>query len=170
LQVILRAVDPTMVALEVPWFWPVWSPALASRSAVYRGQAGAAARLPDRAEATAAVLRLPKTRTVQSVVIDPRSPGATLIKPLTDAEVTVTRPSTSDVTVAHGTFLDERAAGRLRHAEQPELGAQRRRGGATAWQRHAGRRIAAVRCHLGRLGSALRPDRIRSTRERLVTR
>ena len=74
-QVILRAVDPTMVALEVPWFWPVWSPALASRSAVDRGQAGAAARLPDRTEATAAVLRLRKTRTVQSVAIDPRSPS-----------------------------------------------------------------------------------------------
>jgi hypothetical protein len=45
------------------------------------------------------------------------------------------------IAVAHGTFLDELAAGRLRHAGQPELdaavrhGAQRPLGGATAWQR-----------------------------------
>jgi hypothetical protein len=92
-------------------------------------------------EATSTVLRLRKTRTVQSVVIDPHSPGATLIKPLTDADVTVTQPSTSDIAVAHGALLDELAAGRLRHAGQPELdaavrhGAQRPLGGATAWQR-----------------------------------
>ena len=92
-------------------------------------------------EATSTILRLRKTRKVQSVVIDPHSPGATLIKPLTDAEVTVTQPSTSDIAVAHGTFLDELAAGRLRHAGQPELdaavrhGAQRPLGGAAAWQR-----------------------------------
>ena len=90
---------------------------------------------------TSTVLQLRKTRTVQSVVIDPHSPGATLIKPLTDAEVTVTQPSTSDIAVAHGSFLDELAAGRLRPAGQPELdaavrhGAQRPLGGATAWQR-----------------------------------
>jgi hypothetical protein len=54
-------------------------------------------------DATATVLRLRKTRTVQAVVIDPPSPGATLIKPLTDAEVAVTQPSTSDIAVAHGT-------------------------------------------------------------------
>jgi hypothetical protein len=62
------------------------------------------------------VQRLRKTRTVQSVVIDPHSPGATLIKPLTDAEVHVTQPSTRDIAVAHGLILDELAAGRLRHA------------------------------------------------------
>jgi hypothetical protein len=67
--------------------------------------------------------------------------GATLIKPLTNAAVHVTQPSTSDIAVAHSTFLDELAAGRLRHAGQPELdaaarhGAQRPLGGATAWQR-----------------------------------
>jgi hypothetical protein len=36
-------------------------------------------------EATSTFLRLRRTRTVQSVTIDPHSPGATLIKPLTDA-------------------------------------------------------------------------------------
>jgi len=92
-------------------------------------------------EARPTILRLRKARTVQSVVIDPHSPGATLIKPLTDAEVTVTQPSTSDIAVAQGTFLDELAAGRLRHAGQPELnaavrhGTRRPLGGATAWQR-----------------------------------
>jgi hypothetical protein len=47
----------------------------------------------------------------------------------------------SDIAVAHGTFLDELTAGRLRHAGQPELtsairhGQQRRLGGAMAWER-----------------------------------
>jgi hypothetical protein len=92
-------------------------------------------------DATSTVLRLRETRTVQTVVIDPHSPGATLIKPLTDGEIAVTQPSTSDIAVAHGTFLDELAAGRLRHAGQAELdaavrhGAQRPLSGATAWQR-----------------------------------
>jgi hypothetical protein len=55
--------------------------------------------------------------------------------------VTVTQPSTSDIAVAHGLFIDELAAGRLGHAGQPELdaavrhGIQRPLGGATAWQR-----------------------------------
>jgi hypothetical protein len=113
-----------------------------------------------RTDATSTVLRLRKTRTVRTVVIDPHSPGATLIKPLTDAEVHVTQPSTSDMAVAHGTFLDELAAGRLRHAGQPELdtavrhGAQRPLGGATgvAATRHASRPLTAVRGDISRLG------------------
>jgi hypothetical protein len=76
------------------------------------------------AQATSTFLRLHKTRTVQSVVIDAHSPGATLIKPLTDAAVTVTRPSASDVAVAYSRFLDGLATGRLSHA----LGAPGRRG------------------------------------------
>ncbi len=62
-------------------------------------------------------------------------------KQLADAEVAVTQPLTSDIAVVHGSFLDELAAGRLRHAGQPELdaavrhGAQRPLGGALAWQR-----------------------------------
>lgn len=44
-------------------------------------------------EATSTILRLRKTRTVQSVVIDPHSPGATLIKPLAEAGIEVTQPS-----------------------------------------------------------------------------
>ena len=89
-----------------------------------------------------------------------------LIKPLTDAEVNVTQPSTSDVAFAHGTFLDKLTAGRLRRAGQPELDAvvrvrraapPRRRHGVAA-ARHASRRLAARR-----LGTAPRPSRIRST-------
>jgi len=50
----------------------------------------------------------------------------------------VTRPTSADVVVAHGGFLDALAAGRVRHAGQPELTAaarhlqQRRLGGASA--------------------------------------
>jgi hypothetical protein len=87
------------------------------------------------------VLRLRGERTVFAVGVDPRSPAATAVKPLTDAKVDLAQLSTHDVAVAHGEFLDAVAAGRLRHTGQPELtaairhGAQRRLGGATAWER-----------------------------------
>jgi hypothetical protein len=80
-------------------------------------------------------------RTVLAVILDPHSPGATLIAPLKAAGIKVTELSTSDVAVAHGEFLDELAAGRIRHAGQPILdaavrhGTQRTLGGASAWQR-----------------------------------
>jgi len=76
-----------------------------------------------------------------AVVIDPRSQAATLIKPLKDSKIKVLEPSTSDVVVAHGRFLDELTAGRLRHVEHPRLteaaraGRQRRLAGAQAWDR-----------------------------------
>ena len=50
-------------------------------------------------------------------------------------------PSSHDTAVAHGVFRDELAAGRLRHAGEPELtaavraGVERPLGGAAAWQR-----------------------------------
>jgi hypothetical protein len=140
--VILRDVDPAMVALEVATVlagvavgtgFPLGQLIEAKRARLLASLTGT--------DATSTVLRLRKTRTVQSVVIDPHSPGATLIKPLTDAEVHVTQPSTRDIAVAHGLILDELAAGRLRHAGQPKLdaavrhGAQRPLGGATAWAR-----------------------------------
>jgi hypothetical protein len=87
------------------------------------------------------VLRLRAERTVTAVGLDPRSPAATALKPLRDAGVDVSELSTHDVAVAHGQFVDAVAAGRLRHTGQPELtaairhGAQRRLGGATAWER-----------------------------------
>jgi hypothetical protein len=84
-------------------------------------------------------------RKVRAVAIDPHSPAATLIKPLTvplrNAGVKLLEPSTSDVVVAHGNFLDTLAAGRLRHAGQPKLtdavraGTQRPMGGAVGWAR-----------------------------------
>ena len=52
-----------------------------------------------------AALRL--ARAGATVVVDGRSHAATLIRPLTDAGVQVTQPSTSDVAVATGQFLDE---------------------------------------------------------------
>jgi hypothetical protein len=95
----------------------------------------------DGTDAVGAVLAESEDRTVLAVVVDPRSPGATLISPLTAAGIEVTELSTSDVAVAHGEFLDELTAGRIRHAGQPELtaavrhGTQRPLGGASAWQR-----------------------------------
>lgn len=100
-----------------------------------------AAYLDGAGEAVSTVLGLRAERTVNAVVIDPHSPAATLIKPLTDAGVTVTQPSTVDVVVAHGEFLDTLTAGRLRHAGQPELdaavrhGTQRPLAGANTWSR-----------------------------------
>lgn len=85
------------------------------------------------------------SRKLQAVAIDPHSPEATLIKPLIDplrnAGVKLLEPSTSDVVVAHGNFLDTLAAGRLRHAGHPKLtdavraGTQRPMGGAVGWAR-----------------------------------
>jgi hypothetical protein len=84
-------------------------------------------------------------RKMRAVAIDPHSPAATLIKPLSDplrnAGVKLLLPSTSDVVVAHGNFLDALAAGRLRHAGQSKLtaavraGTQRPMGGAVGWTR-----------------------------------
>ena len=84
------------------------------------------------------VLRLRAERKVLAVVVDPHSHAATAIRPLEAAGIKVTRPTSADVVVAHGGFLDALAAGRVRHAGQPELTAaarhlqQRRLGGASA--------------------------------------
>jgi hypothetical protein len=93
------------------------------------------------AEAPAAVLLLRAEREAYAVIVDPRSPAATLIRPLSDAGVALTEPSTSDVAVGHGTFLDELNAGRLKLAPHPALDAaarhaeQRHLGGGSTWQR-----------------------------------
>ena len=92
-------------------------------------------------DALPAVVAIRAERTVLAVVVDPHSHAATLIRPLEAAGVAVTRPTSSDVVVAHGLFLDALAAGRVRHAGQAELTAaarhleQRRLGGATAPER-----------------------------------
>jgi hypothetical protein len=76
-----------------------------------------------------------------SVVIDSRSQAATLIKPLAEAGIVVREPSTQDVAVAHGEFLDLVGDGRLAHLDQPPLTAavraaqQRPLAGAQAWER-----------------------------------
>jgi hypothetical protein len=94
---------------------------------------------------TAAVLQLQQERTVLAVVVDPRSNAATAIRPLEEAGVTVTKPTSSDLAVAHGGFLDALDAGRIRHRGQPELTAamrhleQRRLGGASAPERRGAR-------------------------------
>lgn len=57
------------------------------------------------------------------VVIDPRSPAATLVEPLQALGVVLTIPNTHEVAVAHGRFIDELRAGRLRIADHPQLDA-----------------------------------------------
>jgi hypothetical protein len=95
----------------------------------------------DGTDPTAAVLELKEARTVYAVVVDSHSHASTCIRPLEAAGVTITRPSSSDLVVAHGGFLDLLAAGRIRHQGQAELTAaaraleQRRLGGATAPER-----------------------------------
>lgn len=73
--------------------------------------------------------------------LDPKSQTATLIKPLTELGLPVTRLSAEDVAVAHGEFMDLVAARGLRHLGQEELtaavrgAAQRPLAGARAWER-----------------------------------
>lgn len=57
------------------------------------------------------------------VVIDPRSPAATLIGPLESLGVAVTQVNAHQVAVAHGRFVDELRAGRLKIADHPQLDA-----------------------------------------------
>lgn len=75
------------------------------------------------------------------VVVDGRSQAGTLIRPLADAGILVTQPSTQDVAVAHGDFMDLVNDGGLEHLNQPPLTAavrsaqQRPLAGAQAWER-----------------------------------
>jgi hypothetical protein len=102
-----------------------------------------AAYLPG-ADPVGAVLALRGERKVCATVIDPHSHAATAIAPLEQAGVKITRPSSSDLVVAHGGFLDALRAGRIRHHGQAELTTamrvleQRRLGGATAPDRRGG--------------------------------
>jgi hypothetical protein len=95
----------------------------------------------DGTDPTATVLGLREEWAVLAVVVDPHSHAATTIRPLEAAGVTVTRPTGGDVAEAHGLFLDELAAGRIRHQGQVQLTAamrhleQRRMGGAAAPER-----------------------------------
>lgn len=90
------------------------------------------------ADPLGAVLTLRAERKIRATVVDPHSHAATAIRPLEAAGVKVTRPTSADVVVAHGGFLDALRAGRVRHHGQAELTTamrlleQRRLGGATA--------------------------------------
>jgi hypothetical protein len=76
-----------------------------------------------------------------ATIVDPRSQAGTLLRPLAEAGVFVTQPSTQDVVVAHGELLDLVNDGRLAHLNQPPLTAavqaaqQRPLAGAQAWER-----------------------------------
>ena len=78
------------------------------------------------------------------VVIDPRSQAGTLLAPLSEAGILVTQPTTADVVIAHGEFLDLVTQGLLEHLDQPPLtaavraGMQRPLAGAQAWERRVG--------------------------------
>jgi hypothetical protein len=99
------------------------------------------ARYLDGTDPVQAVLELRQQRTVTAVVVDPHSHAATCIRPLEAAGVQVTTPTSVDLVVAHGGFLDALAAGRIRHQGQAPLTSamrhleQRRLGGATAPER-----------------------------------
>lgn len=88
------------------------------------------------------VLRAADGLAALAVVIDPHSQAATLLHPLEEQKLKIVlTPNTSDVVVAHGRFLDELAAGRLRHVSHPRLdeaaraGTQRRLSGAQTWDK-----------------------------------
>lgn len=76
-----------------------------------------------------------------AVVVDGRSQAGTLLKPLADLGIIAVQPSTQDVAVAHGEFLDLVGDGGLEHLDQPPLTAavraaqQRSLAGAQALER-----------------------------------
>jgi hypothetical protein len=100
-----------------------------------------AAYLDGTAGVVDAVQELRVNRRVDAVAIDPHSHAANLIRMLTEAGIRVTELSSRDVAAAHGQFLDELAAGRLRHVGDPRLDAavrhatQRPLGGGDTWLR-----------------------------------
>ena len=77
----------------------------------------------------------------RAIVIDAAGPAGTLIKPLEDAGVTVTQPTTREVAQAAGRFYDLATERTLRHLGDPDLnaavaGAERRKlSGSWAWTR-----------------------------------
>src|SRR5215207_5586411 len=95
----------------------------------------------DGTEPVAEVLRLRRERTVSKIVVDPHSPAATTIQPLSKEGVRVVELTSHQVAVAYGLFLDELNAGRLKAASNPLLsqavqhGTSRALGGAATWQR-----------------------------------
>lgn len=74
-----------------------------------------------------------------ALVVNPKSQSGTLIEPLKAAGIIAVEPSTEDVAVAHGQFLDLITAGALEHLGQKMLtdavraAQQRPLSGAMAW-------------------------------------
>jgi hypothetical protein len=74
-----------------------------------------------------------------AVAVNPKAQSGTLIRPLAESGILVTEPSTQDVAVAHGDFLDLVNDGGLEHLSQKPLtdavraGQQRPLAGAQAW-------------------------------------
>ena len=91
--------------------------------------------------AVARLVELTQDHDPVAVVVDGRSQSSTLPRALADAGIVVTQPSTADVAVAHGEFLDLVNGGGLAHLDQPFLTAavraaqQRPLAGAAAWER-----------------------------------
>jgi hypothetical protein len=71
--------------------------------------------------APAEIARLCAAHVPAAVVIDGRSPSATLLKPLTDHLVAVKQPSAQEIAIAWGEFMDLVRDGQLAHLDQPEL-------------------------------------------------
>lgn len=77
----------------------------------------------DGSDTAAEVVALCSARDIRQIVVDPRSPASTLIAPLKAARLTVTEPKAVDMAVAHGRFIDELRAGRLKYLPHPALDA-----------------------------------------------
>ncbi len=107
---------PGRVTVEIAWYGPPW-------------------------QAVEHMAGLYERREPVVVVVDGRAQSATLIKPLAMAGVPTFQPSTQDVAVAHGEFMDLVSLGELAHLNQAELteavrgAATRPLAGARAWER-----------------------------------
>jgi hypothetical protein len=75
----------------------------------------------DGTDTAPAVRDLAAERNVTRCVVDPRSPAATIIAALKTLGLDVIEPNAHDLAVAHGRFIDELRAGRLRYVPHPAL-------------------------------------------------
>jgi hypothetical protein len=71
--------------------------------------------------APAEIARLCAAHAPAAVVIDGRSPSATLLGPLAGCGVAVKQPSAQEIAIAWGEFMDLVRDGQLAHLDQPEL-------------------------------------------------
>ncbi|MGO9079557.1 MAG: hypothetical protein ACLQDY_11020 [Streptosporangiaceae bacterium] len=72
--------------------------------------------------AVAVISRLGDERRTIGVVIDPRSPASTLLRPLREAGImNITEVTAAGLAAAHGNFVDELTAGRLGIIDHPAL-------------------------------------------------